>query len=166
MQDFIEQMACLKACGLSTEPRRTSRAVTNYANSLLKPLDLNLPQMSLMAAIAMNPEKTQAAMSEGLALDASTLTRNLIVLEGRGLVASEGGRGRGGKRVMLTEAGEDLLARGIGLWERFNNSILNEMSPEMLEAGMAFLVSLTEIADRLNAEVVNERAGSKSGSDD
>ncbi len=127
-----------------------ARAITNYANALLKPMDLNLPQISLLAAIAMNPEKTLAAMSDALALDASTLTRNLIVLEGRGLIASEGGRGRGGKRVYLTDDGRVALERGMVAWAEFNETICSQLPDGLLASGTEFMERVTEVAERLN----------------
>ncbi|MEZ5938498.1 MAG: MarR family winged helix-turn-helix transcriptional regulator [Hyphomonadaceae bacterium] len=161
MQHLFDEMELLRAICLGTNTRCASRTVSNYANALLRPLDLNVAQMTLLAVIAMRPEKTIAAMSENLMLSESTLTRNLTVLERRGLVRSEGGRGRRGKQVELTEEGVDLLERGVEVWRQFNDTLAAEIEPVLLENGRRFLTAVTDAAERLGAQ-----AGASRGGDD
>lgn len=84
---------------------RTARALTRYYNLALKPVDLLGTQLSLMATVGEAGTSSVARLAEKLATDASTLTRNIAVLEGRGLLEPDTGRGRAGKRVSLTQAG-------------------------------------------------------------
>ncbi len=144
MQDYVSEFEALHADSVLLAPRRLARALTNYANTLLKPLDLNIAQVSLLAAVAIKPEKTLAAMSEALSLDSSTLTRNLVILEGRGLIRSEGGRGRGGKQVEITEAGAAALKQTIDTWRGVEASLREGMDRQMQEAGRAYIEALTE----------------------
>lgn len=150
MQDYVSEFEALQADSVLLAPRRLARALTNYANTLLKPLDLNIAQVSLLAAVAIKPEKTLAAMSEALSLDSSTLTRNLVILEGRGLIRSEGGRGRGGKQVEITDKGVAALRETIGVWRGLETSLREGMSPEMLSVGQSFIGALTQRAEALN----------------
>ena len=46
-------------------------------------------------------------------VDATALSRSIQSLEKRNLVRAEGGRGRAGKRLMLTEEGGRLMARAL-----------------------------------------------------
>lgn len=150
MQDFVSEFEALHGDSLLLAPRRLARALTNYANALLKPLDLNISQVSLLVAVAIRPEKTLAAMSEALSLDSSTLTRNLVILEGRGLISSEGGRGRGGKQVAITEEGMAALQKTIDVWCGVEAALRADIDPDLVAKGQAFIEALTARAEALN----------------
>lgn len=132
--------------------RRTARAVTNYLNALLKPLDLTTAQFGLMAALAKEPGRTLREISTSLLLDESTMTRNLAVLERRGLVEAEGGRGRAGKRVSLTGEGRALLVRASHAWGVANARLAEAVGPQLTEQGRRFMTALGEESERLAAE--------------
>jgi DNA-binding MarR family transcriptional regulator len=79
---------------LAYASRRTARAVTNFFNERMAPLDLNVSQFGLIAAVAKMPGSTLSAIGEAMLIEDSTMARNLSVLERRGLVEAQGGRGR------------------------------------------------------------------------
>lgn len=137
---------------LAYASRRTARAVTNYLNGLLKPFDLTAAQFGLLAAVASKPDRSLREIAFELLLDESTMTRNLAVLERRGLVQAEGGRGRAGKRVSLTEKGWNLLAAGSVMWRKANDDLAAAMDPAELAAGRRFLDVLARESERLSAE--------------
>ena len=164
MQDYVKEFEALRADSVLLAPRRLARALTNYANAILKPLDLNIAQVSLLASVAVKPEKTLAAMSEALSLDSSTLTRNLVILEGRGLIRSKGGRGRGGKQVEITDAGANALRQTIDVWRGVEASLREGMDHETLAAGRAYVDALTQRAEALHgADAVCERETEEAG---
>ena len=123
--------------------RRTARAVTNYFNLLLRPVDLNVAQFGLMTAIAKMPGRTLREIGDDLILDESTVTRNLTILERRGLVQAEGGRGRSGKRMSMTREGEQLMIAAAIEWKRGNQALKGKVSPELLQAGIEMMKQLT-----------------------
>lgn len=132
--------------------RRAGRAVTNYMSTLLRPVELTAAQFGLLAAISKNPERTLRDISMALLLDESTMTRNLAVLERRGLVLAEGGRGRGGKRVSLTEEGRKLHRKGARIWNAGHQALVDQMAAKDVEAGRRFLNALTEASEKLYAQ--------------
>ena len=129
--------------------RRTARAVTNYFNQRLAPFDLNVAQFGLMAAVAKMPESTLAAVGDAMLLDESTMARNFNVLERRGLMEAEGGRGRGGKRISLTKEGQALHAEALCVWTKTNQKIARMLGPQHAEAGQKFLRDLSAASERL-----------------
>jgi DNA-binding MarR family transcriptional regulator len=137
---------------LAYASRRTSRAVSNFFNARLKPLELTVAQFGLLAAIAKMPDRPLSAISDIMLLDDSTLARNLAVLERRGLVESDGGRGRGGKRVMLTPDGLALHNDGARIWRKANSDLAASLPPEMVKAGFAFLDALAEASEARRAK--------------
>ena len=156
MQNSMATSDKLNFTCLASTSRRTSRAVTNFFNARMKSLDLNVAQFGLLAAISKAPGQSLTAISEAMLLDESTMARNLGVLERRGLVASEGGRGRGGKQVSLTREGKTLHASGVRIWKQANAALENEIDADQVAAGRRFMSGLTAAADSLRAEDEDE----------
>jgi DNA-binding MarR family transcriptional regulator len=107
LQDVSETCVCLHA-------RMTARAVTRAYDQALAPLGLEATQFTLLAAIASVPEKSITALADRLALERSSLSRNLKLLLGRGLVAPLR-QGRAAAYA-VTPAGEALLEEALPLW--------------------------------------------------
>lgn len=121
--------------------RTAARAVTRAANQRLKPLGLNISQFILLGALSENEDRSIAAMAEAVGLDASALLRNLKLLEERGLIAGEGGRGRRGRRFAITQAGLDLVIAGVPIWAKAQQDLANALvgSPETTRAALVDL---------------------------
>lgn len=98
--------------------RKAARAVTRAFNLRLKTFGLNISQYVLLGVIARGEHRTIAAMAEEVGVEPSALVRNLKLLEARGLVAGEGGRGRGGRQLAITAAGADLIMTTIPAWRQ------------------------------------------------
>lgn len=84
------------------QARATARAITRYYNACFRPFDLTAEQFSLLVGIGGSPNETVAELAARAGVDATTLSRNIRSLEFRGIIGSTGGRGRSGKRLMLT----------------------------------------------------------------
>lgn len=98
------------------QTRMTAHAVTRAYNRALAPLSLEVTQFNILAALATAKTGSVTALSDALALDRTTMTRNLKRLESAGLVSVTSGPGRAVKPA-LTSSGVTLLAAAIPLWE-------------------------------------------------
>jgi len=98
--------------------RKAARAVTRAFNQRLKPFGLNIGQYVLLGVIARGEHRSVAAMAEEVGVEPSGLLRNLRLLEDRGLVAGEGGRGRAGRRLAVTETGVALIWESVPAWRQ------------------------------------------------
>ncbi len=143
--DFLD-LECL-----AYATRRTGRAVTNFFNARMAGLDLNVAQFGLLAAVARMPGATLATIGEAMLLDESTMARNFAVMERRGLVTAAGGRGRAGKQVQLTRAGEKLFAQAAPAWREANRALVARLDARQLAAGRAFLRALGDVSEDLKA---------------
>ena len=141
--------------------RRTGRAVTNVFNARMVAFDLNVSQFGLLAAVSKMPGATLAAIGEAMLIDESTLARNFAVMERRGLIAAEGGRGRGGKHLTLTPDGRQLLVEAGGVWRSINRELARELGVERAAAGRAFLLALGAAAERLKQQPRKEAVADK-----
>ncbi|MDP3855999.1 winged helix DNA-binding protein [Phenylobacterium sp.] len=96
--------------------RRAARAVTRAFNLRLRPLNLQITQFILLGVIARGEDQSIAAIADDVDVESSALLRNLRLLEQRGLIVSEGGRGRRGRRFAITQSGLDLITLGVPIW--------------------------------------------------
>lgn len=98
--------------------RRASRIVTQVYDSALRPVGLGVNQFMLLVSIHLMESAPITRLAQELFTDQTTLTRNLKLLEQRGLVAIAPGDDRRVKLVSLTVEGQSILAQGLPLWEQ------------------------------------------------
>jgi DNA-binding MarR family transcriptional regulator len=110
--------------------RMTARALTRLFNARLQPLGLQITQFGLLVTISSGRHGSVAAMADRLDVEPSALLRNLKLLEARGLLTSEGGRGRNGRRLHLTEAGRALLERAAPLWAEVHAELASALGAD------------------------------------
>src|SRR5260370_22633513 len=89
--------------------RQMARAVTAHYDGQLRPAGLRATQLNLLMAIESEAATTITDLAEILAMDRTTLTRNLKLLRDRGLVEK--------KRIALTARGRRSAAAALPLWE-------------------------------------------------
>jgi DNA-binding MarR family transcriptional regulator len=98
--------------------RRASRIITQVYDAALRPLKLVVNQFTLLASIYLFESVPITRLAQELFVDQTTLTRNLKLLEKRGLVAIEPGEDRRVKWVSLTAEGQTILVEALPLWEQ------------------------------------------------
>ncbi len=99
--------------------RRAARAVARRFDDALRPVGLTNGQFSLMMGLNRPQPPAMGDVSSLLAMDRTTLTANLKPLERRGLVdVVIDDRDKRSRRLVLTEAGRDVLREAVPLWER------------------------------------------------
>lgn len=130
--------ACLQA-------RMTARALTRLYDEALRPTGLKVTQLSLLAAIDRGVTGSISALADMLALERTTLTRNLKLLGDAGLIAPRTGGGRAVTHA-LTDLGRDALARATPLWRMTQDAIENGMGPQAWQEARASLRALRRVA--------------------
>lgn len=96
--------------------RKTSRSVSALYDQILAPSGLTATQLPLLAALRGGGGDRGRDLADALELDRSTISRNLALLEHRGLVRAEPRLDRRERRISLTPAGEQALAIAVPLW--------------------------------------------------
>lgn len=137
---------------LCAQTRRVDRLLNRIYDDALRPLGINTMQKSLLTNIARNPRGADSAeLSERLAMDRSTLTRNLTTLESAGLVAViPGEHDRRRRMVTLTDAGRDTLAASEPLWQDAQRRVVEALGFERAEALTTLLASVEQITRELD----------------
>lgn len=142
-------LAVVAAACLGIASRGAARAATRAFDVHLDGLELQATQFPILVMVRLHGAEGIAMLAERLDLDASALTRNVQILERRGLVRAEGGRGRGGKRLTLTADGAALLERAAERWQTAQAAIVAEMGAEEATTLRRLLASLEVAAGRV-----------------
>lgn len=97
--------------------RRAARAVTQLYDEALRPAGLRVTQFTILQVLSLSERAIQGSIGEILAIDATTLTRNLKLLEEEGWIASRPGKDRRERLWKLTAAGRRRLEGARPRWE-------------------------------------------------
>jgi DNA-binding MarR family transcriptional regulator len=121
------ECACLRI-------RKASRLVTKIYDAHLRRTGLQESQVSLLVAIALFGEKgaSMTALAEALAMDRTTLTRNLKPLEKADLLrVARSPHDARVRVVLLTRAGERTIQETLPLWERAQAEMRKALGPAL-----------------------------------
>ncbi|SEI94876.1 transcriptional regulator, MarR family [Azotobacter beijerinckii] len=130
---------------LCTKLRRATRSVNRLYDDALATVGLNAAQYSLLRNLERLERPSITSLAEAMGLDRSTLGRNLRVLEGKGLLALEGGEDQRNRLVSPTAAGRACLDQARAAWERVQEQLGRRLGPEKRSALMALLDELENL---------------------
>src|ERR1700722_20334697 len=85
--------------------RRTTRALTQLYENALRPLGLRATQFTILQALSLAGEVTQSQLGGILAMDSTTLSRTLRIMDREGWIAERRGLDRRERRLCLSKAG-------------------------------------------------------------
>jgi DNA-binding MarR family transcriptional regulator len=125
--------------------RLAARRITQFLDREMAGTDLTLAQIGLMAQVAAGPDDTLGALAQRTGLDQSTLSRNLRVLEGEGLIEIaivETDLRR--RAVWLTETGARRLEAAIPIWRVANAKLAKRLSTNLARELAEETVKLTQ----------------------
>ena len=119
--------------------RRTARRLTQAYDKALKPSGLRLTQYSVLANVARRSGLSVTDLAELLAMDRTTLTRNLRPLGERGWVRIAPGPDRRSRAVEITQAGRLVYQEALPLWRDAERAFRQRMGPDEAAALMQLL---------------------------
>jgi DNA-binding MarR family transcriptional regulator len=108
---------------LSASFRRAARALTQHYEAALRPLGLRGTQFTLLQALSRTGEVSQGTLGEILAIDSTTLTRTLAIMEREGWIASRSGEDRRERLLSLSKAGVAEYKRALPHWEKVQQEL-------------------------------------------
>lgn len=101
-----------------TRVRRAARSLTDLYDEAMRPIGLKITQFSVLRALARMGPVSISTLAEEMALDRSTLGRNLAVLARERLVSLSAGDDSRERTVTLTARAHRLLGKAVPRWER------------------------------------------------
>jgi len=108
--------------------RQASRIVTQMYDRALKPSGIKITQFGIMRLLSAYPALTTGAIAEALAMDSTTLTRTLKIIQDSGWIACEPGEDRRERHWTLTVEGQDRLREAVPLWKNAQKEFAQMMN--------------------------------------
>ncbi len=127
--------------------RRATRLITQYYDKALAPAGLRSTQYSLLNALSMLGEASMHDMSTLMAMDRTTLTRNLSPLLKKGLVKVSVGSDRRARPIQITPKGKSALEKALPYWEKAQAHILDTLGADKWDAMMRGLHQISMIVE-------------------
>ena len=124
--------------------RRAARAISRVFDEALSPSSFRASQFNILAVIAARDHTSAAEVAGILAMDRTTLSRNLKPLRKAGYLTTDGGAGRRPDVLVLTAAGRGALDKASVLWREAQGRLTERMGAS--QAGM--LLQMLEAAAR------------------
>ncbi len=126
--------------------RKAARAITKLYEEVLRPSGLRATQFSLLMATRVMGPVTVLNLAQVTVMDRTTLTRNLQILEKRGLITIKPGEDRREREINLTAVGMEVLTKVIPLWEEAQERVRKGLGEERLQNLLGDLSEIISLA--------------------
>ena len=137
---------CAASACMCLNLRRAARAVTQLYDGAFRDGGIRATQLTILGPMAVMGPLTMTDLAECTVTDRTTLTRNLRLLEHKGLVAMERGEDRREHRLAITARGQAMLRRSYPTWERVQGRIERRIGKARMERLLADLSAVVEAA--------------------
>jgi DNA-binding MarR family transcriptional regulator len=129
--------------------RRTSRALSQVYEEALRPLGLRATQFTTLLVLSKAGEVSQGQLGEMLAMDSTTLTRTLAIMDRRGWISERPGRDRRERLLRLSSAGEAQLKRALPAWEKVQSRLQKRLGEAAWRKLLQITNQVTDVATNL-----------------
>ncbi len=126
--------------------RRASHAITRYYDRrFMEACGLRATQITPLVVLYLAGPLTINEIAAHLALDRTTLTRNLKLLEGMNLVTIEPGTDQRTRTVSLTRHGTNTLLKVLPVWEEAQAQVVQGLGEEKFSGLLTQLSDLAKL---------------------
>ena len=132
-------------CGLFNL-RRAARVVTQLYDELMRPSGITGTQFALLSVIRELGPIPVSELGEAMGMDRTTVTRNVRLLERRGLVRVEPGRDRRTRLVRLTSSGRSVHRKAVPYWERAQAALVGRLGERRWKKLRGELETMVELS--------------------
>ena len=146
-EDALTELAC--ACATA---RQVARVLTQLYDSRLRDVGLEAPQFALMMALDRDGPCSQGALGRRHALDKTTVSRNLKVLDRNGWIESSVAIDRRERQLVLTAAGRKRLAAAKPVWKKAQAQLRSGMTAAQWDAMFRAFRTVTGTAQSIRRE--------------
>ena len=142
--DLAEARACI---GFALQ--RASRSVTRHYDAVLRPVGLRSTQFNLLVLLDATGAITTTILARQMAVERTTLSRNLVVLTNKGWVRSEPGEDLRVRRLSLTPQGRRAAVKALSAWHKAQATLAKSLGSGPLGELINRLVELDSIPPKL-----------------
>jgi DNA-binding MarR family transcriptional regulator len=126
--------------------RRAARAMTKLYDDFLRPSGLRTTQFSLLMATELRGPVTVTKLAGLTVTERTTLTRNLTILEKKGLIHIEPGSDRRERQVTLTGPGREALLKAMPFWQSAQEHIEKGLGEDRMGSLLKDLSEVVSLA--------------------
>jgi len=123
--------------------RRAARALSQIYEEALRTAGLRGSQFTILQTLSLAGELTQGQMAHWLAMDSTTLTRTLAIMERQKWIARRRGADRREWRFQLSQAGRTKFARALPQWEKAQALVRKKLGERRWDEAMRFSNDVT-----------------------
>ena len=124
--------------------RKAGRVATRSYDKCLKPCGLKVTQLGMLAKIARRPSITVSELAESLAMDQTTVSRNLRVLERSGYISLDDEMtDHRVRRIRISDSGISKMNEAIPFWEKAQLDMERLLGRENIDVMMDIVKKLT-----------------------
>lgn len=128
-----------------TRVRRAAHALTDAYDDALKPLGLKVTQFSLLRTVERLGSPSLTSLAKEMALDRSTLGRNVAVLQRQGLVSLSEGSDLRERAVSLTPRARRRIERAVPLWDAAQQRVERSLGTQGVSTLFKLLSKLEQL---------------------
>lgn len=143
---------------LASHLRMATRSLNQLHDEIFKPTGLHGTQFTLLAMLDGFGSISITDLAAFAAIDRTTLTRNLRLLEQKGWVTSQPGEDRRVRLMTLTPEGQAKLADALPIWQAAQQDLIDQLG----EAGAYQLLAVAGAVISATDALHNESIASQS----
>ena len=137
------QVRAMCACN---QLRRATRGITALYEAAMATSGVKVTQLPILVGLGSEGDLSVTTLAEALSLDRTTLTRNLRVLEERGLIRiTESANDARVRMVSLTPEGSRVLAGALERWDQIQSVVEEHFGRARLQALYKELQALGDV---------------------
>jgi len=143
-------------CACATA-RHVARLLTQLYDRCLRKKGVEAPQFALLVVLDKQDVRNQAAICRHCAMDKTTVSRNLRLLERKGWVRATTGADRRERQYALTPAGRKRLTAGWPAWRRAQAHLRTAMTDDEWSAMFETFRTLTTAAHAASRRMIDKK---------
>ncbi len=112
---------------------RLHRVVARHYDQAMRPLAMSLPQLEILGVLTVRGPTRPSAIAGSVAVERSTISRNLTLLEEKGWIDADRSPTGRTKTVSITPAGTKTLGTAAAAWTDVQNRLTELLGTDALE---------------------------------
>lgn len=138
MQDDFTQCMVLNT-------RMAARAVTRRADKKLRPFGVTAAQFTILTSLLSRPNRSVTELAHDIAMDRTTLSRNLDLLERKGIVRASDAEKGNGRICALSQDGDALVDSMLPVWREWQAELREILAQPDFPSVLAALQQLSKL---------------------
>ncbi|MDV6235551.1 MarR family winged helix-turn-helix transcriptional regulator [Leptospira ellisii] len=146
MKSSVQDLKHIGMTCFNVSLRRTTRLITSYYDSVLKPSGLRITQFTILVGIAHEKECSITDLARITDIDRTTLQRSLEILRRDGWIRVEKKETGNVRLLFLTKRGESKLEESILLWKKAQAELTDSLGKSKFKETLKLLSEIRRLS--------------------